>query len=187
MEARQDEQTMEMPTRSTRMPRGQQNTPHAVTGQGGETTAVTSLIHRMLDVPRGCALSPGGRGRRGETAQVRGLGYSVSRRPAAGTPAPPAPDTPRSDVAAVTVVTAGRLSSRLSEEIWRGRSMAICRSGAYLRGSPWLIVREGVSRADRQTLGFRQAHRKSGYSRSTLGLGDFCATMFLCLTARYRL
>lgn len=79
--------------------KGQQNTPHAVTGQGEQHPAATGLIHRMLDVPRGCALSPGGRGRASETAQVRGLGYPVSRRPAAGTPAPPAPDTtPKSAV-----------------------------------------------------------------------------------------
>lgn len=104
----------------------------------------------MLDVPRGCAPSPGASGRASETAQVRGLGYPVSRRPAAGTPAPPAPDTPKSGVAARHSRDSGHaLSSlcRLSEEIWRGQSMAICRSGAYLRRSPWLIVREGVSRA----------------------------------------
>lgn len=75
--------------------KGQQNTPHAVTGRGEQAPKQQAirLIHRMLDVPRGCALSPGASGRASETAQVRGLGYPVSRRPAAGTPAPPAPDT----------------------------------------------------------------------------------------------
>lgn len=62
MGARQDEQTLEMPTSSTKMPRASKIRPmpsQAITGQGGETAAVTGLIHRMLDVPRGCALSPG--------------------------------------------------------------------------------------------------------------------------------
>jgi hypothetical protein len=113
--------------------------PHAVTGEGQQNPAAGGLIHRMLDVPRGCALSPGGSGRASETAQVRGLGYPVSRRPAAGTPAPPAPDTPQSEAwQARHSLDSGHACSRqasctLDEEIWRGPSMAICRSGAYLR------------------------------------------------------
>lgn len=76
--------------------KGQQSTPPCRHRPGTTRPSSSGLIHRMLDVPRGCAPSPGGSGRASETAQVRGLGYSVSRRPAAGTPAPPAPDTPQS-------------------------------------------------------------------------------------------
>lgn len=149
--------------------------------------AADGLIHRMLDVPRGCALSPGGSGRASETAQVRGLGYPVSRRPAAGTPAPPAPDTPQGEAwQARHSLDSGHACSRqasctLGEEIWRGRSMAICRSGAYLRRSCGLLVREAVSRAD---AGLQDTRRKSGYLRLRLLFWDFCATMNLCLAPR---
>lgn len=102
MEARQGRTNTGNANQFNQNATGQRNTPHAVTSQARENKnlAVTGLIHRMLDVPRGCAQSPGASGRASETAQVRGLGYPVSRRPAAGTPAPPAPDTPKSGVAA---------------------------------------------------------------------------------------
>lgn len=56
--------------------------------------------------------------------------------------------------------------------------MAICRSGAYLRRSHGLVVREAVSRAD--ALGFRQARRKSGYPITLPRLGT---SVRLCLYA----
>lgn len=154
---------------------------------GDNKPSSSGRVHRMLDVPRGCALSPGGSGRASETAQVRGLGYPVSRRPAAGTPAP---DTPQSQAwQARHSLDSGHACSRLApstlgEEIWRGRSMAICRSGAYLRGSYGLPVREAVSRAD---AGPQDTCRKSGYLRLRLLFWDFCATVLLCLASRYLL
>lgn len=159
--------------------KGQQKyAPMPSQARENNTQPATGLIHRMLDVPRGCALSPGGRGRASETAQVRGLGYPVSRRPAAGTPAPPAPDT-NPQVSRHTFLTAGRPCTgswqtgrssecALGEEICRGQSMAICRSGAYLRRSPMASCSGGRFEGRRWA---SDSPQKEWVSDGTLALG----------------
>lgn len=64
--------------------------------------------------------------------------------------------------------------------------MAICRSGAYLRRSPMACCSGGRFEGRRWASDKTNPQKEwvsDGHSR----FGDFCATMFLCLAARYRL
>ena len=170
--------------------KGRQNTPHAVTGRGEPNPAAAVQFIGCSTCHEAVHYHPGAAG--GLVKRPKFEVWAIQSQDGR----PPGPllhlhQTPPQSQAwqAVTSLDSGqacsrRSSSTLGEEIWRGQSMAICRSGAYLRRSHWLLVREGVSRA---ASGLQNTRRKSGHLRQRSRFGDFCATMLLCIASRYLL